>query len=67
MEKWMCIGSLSVAVIFFLLFLADFIVGFPFSNSTPGYDSPFMLVDLGGILSSAIIAYLGWNAYRDVK
>ncbi len=65
MEKWMCIGSIGVAVIFFVLFTADLFVGFPFSGSFK--DSPFLLVDIGGILGTGILAYLGWNAYRDVK
>jgi hypothetical protein len=65
MEKWMCIGSIGVAVIFCLLFLADLFVGFPFSGPFP--DSPFTLVDICGILGTGILAYLGWNAYRDVK
>jgi hypothetical protein len=67
MEKWMCLGSIGVAALLLLLFLADLFTGFPFSNGTPGYDSPFMLLDIGGILAAGAIGYLGWNAWRDVK
>ena len=68
MEKWMCLGSLGVAVVLFALFLLDLIVGFPFSSGTPQNESsPFMLVDIGGIIGCGILGYLGWNAYRDVK
>lgn len=68
MEKWMCLGSLGVAALLFLVFLLDLIAGFPFSSGTPeGESSPFMIVDIGGILASGVLGYLAWNAYRDVK
>ena len=61
MEKWMCIGSIGVAVIFFLLFVFDIFAAFPFGGG------PFLLVDIGGALGAGVLAYLGWNAYRDVR
>jgi hypothetical protein len=68
MEKWLCIGSIGVAVIMFILFLLDLIVGIPFSSAKPpGESSPFILVDIGGLLGAGVVGYLGWNAYRDVK
>lgn len=68
MEKGMCIGSIAVAVLMLVVFLADIIAGWPFSGSTPeGKDSPFLLVDIGGILGSLVVGYLGVNAYRDAK
>jgi len=67
MEKWLCIGSIGVAVLFVLLFLIDFFVGFPFGGGVPGYESPFTLVDIGGLFVAGIVAYQGWNAFRDVR
>jgi hypothetical protein len=68
MEKWMCLGSIGVAVLLLIVFLLDLIAGFPFSSGTPQNESsPFMLVDIGGILGALVVGYLGWNAYRDVK
>jgi len=67
MEKGMCIGSIAIAAILVLLFIADFIIGFPFGHGTAGYDSPYLLVDLGGLFAAGILGYLAWNAYRDVK
>jgi hypothetical protein len=68
MEKWMCLGSIGVAVLLLIVFLLDLFAGVPFSSGTPqGESSPFMLVDIGGILGALVIGYLGWNAYRDVK
>ncbi len=64
----MTLGSIGIASIMFLVFLLDIIIGIPFSSSTPENESsPFLLVDIGGILASLIIAYLGFNAFRDVK
>ena len=67
MEKWMSLGSLAVAVIFILVFIVDLVIGMPFSNGTPGYDSPFMLVDIGGIVGSGMLGYLSWNAFRETR
>ena len=68
MEKVMCLGSIGVAALLLIIFALDLFVGFPFSSSTPaGESSPFMLVDIGGILGALVLGYLGWNAYRDVK
>ncbi len=62
MEKYMCYGALGVAALMFLLFLLDLAVGFPF-----GGGSGFMLADIFGLLAAGIIAYLGWNASKDLK
>jgi hypothetical protein len=67
MEKWMCLGAIGVAVITFLVFTIDLFVGFPFSNGTAGYDSPFGLADGSGMIGAMVLGYLGWNAYRDLK
>jgi uncharacterized integral membrane protein len=67
MEKWMCLGSIGVAVIMLLVFALDMATGMPFSNGKAVGDSPFMLVDIGGIVGGVLLAYLGWNAYRDLR
>lgn len=61
MEKYMCYGALGVAALMFLLFLLDLVAGFPFGGG------PFLLADIFGMLASAIVAYLGYNASRDIK
>ena len=60
MEKWLCWGSMGVAGLLLLLFLLDIITGIPFSKLS-------MFVDILGILACAIVVYLGWNAYRDLR
>ena len=61
MQKWMCLGAIGVAGLALLLCALDLFTGFPFGGSA------FMLADIGGIVSAAVLAYLGWNAYQDVK
>lgn len=61
MEKYMCYGALGVAALMFLLFLLDLVAGFPFGGG------PFLLADIFGMLASAIVAYLGFNAMKDLK
>lgn len=61
MEKGLCYGALGVAVLMLLLFLLDLVAGFPFGGA------PFMVVDIIGIIASGVIAYLAWNATRDLK
>lgn len=61
MEKYMCYGALGVAAVMFLLFLLDLVAGFPFGGGS------FMMADVFGLLASAVVAYLGYNASRDLK
>lgn len=60
MEKWMCYAALGIAALMLLVFLADL-----FSGSVFG--EPFAVVDVFGVLASGIVAYLGYNALKDVK
>ena len=61
MEKYMCYGALGVAAVMALLFLLDLVASFPFGGGA------FMIADIFGVLASAIVAYLGYNALRDLK
>jgi hypothetical protein len=61
MEKYMCYGALGVAALMFLLFLLDLVAGFPFGGGS------FLLADIFGMLTSAVVAYLAYNASRDIK
>lgn len=66
MEKFLCYGSLGVAILMMLIFLLDLIVGFPFSPKDNS-DNPFTFVDIVGFLASGIVAYLAFNASKDLK
>ncbi len=61
MEKYMCYGALGVAAVMFVVFLLDLLTGFPFGGD------PFAVADVFGLLASGIVAYLGYNASRDLK
>ena len=60
MEKGLCWASMGVAGFLLLLFLLDLFTGFPFSKvSTP--------VDVLGVLTSGLVLYLAWDAYKDLR
>ncbi len=61
MDKFLCYGSLGIAFLMILLFLLDLIFKAPFGAG------PFATLDVLGFLASAIVAYLAWNASRDLK
>lgn len=61
MEKGMCYAALGVAAIMLLVFLMDLLTGSPFGGD------PFAVVDVFGIIASALVGYLGFNALKDVK
>ncbi|MFO0799372.1 MAG: hypothetical protein U0804_18035 [Gemmataceae bacterium] len=61
MEKGLCYGALGVAALMLVVFLLDLVAGFPFGGS------PFMLLDILGIVSAGIIGYLAFNASQDLK
>jgi hypothetical protein len=60
MEKWLCWVSMGVAGLLFLLFLLDILVKIPFSQVSS-------TVDILGILTSGLVFYLAWDAYRDLR
>ena len=60
MEKWLCWTSMGVAGFLLLLFALDVVLGFPFSKVS-------MLVDILGILTSGLVLYLAWDAFRDLR
>ena len=61
MEKYMCYGALGVAALMFLVFLLDLLAGFPFGGGS------FAVADVFGLIASAVVGYLGYNASRDIK
>jgi hypothetical protein len=60
MEKWLCFGSMGVAGLLFLLFLLDLIVAVPFGGASMG-------VDIFGILACAVVLYLAYDAFKDLR
>ncbi len=58
MEKGLCWGSLGVAGLMLVLFILDLVTGIPFGGLSNW-------VDIFGILASAVLVYLSWDALRD--
>jgi hypothetical protein len=60
MAKAMSIAGMIVAGLLALIFIADLAVGIPFNRVGT-------MTDVGFLVSSLILAYLSWNAFRDSK
>jgi hypothetical protein len=45
-----------IAVLIFILFLLDFVLGFPFSGASPA-------MDIGFVICSAILGYMSLSAF----
>lgn len=69
MDKALCYGSLAVAILMMIVFLIDLIAGVPFAPKVvdPKDGNPFSFVDVLGFLASGVVAYLAFNASRDLK
>ena len=60
MEKWLCWGSMGGAGLLLLLFLLDISIKIPFGGVN-------RVVDVFGILASAVVLYLAYDASRDLR
>ena len=54
MEKWLCLGSLSVAALMLLIFTLDLFLGIPLGMAAPEGEHPFLEADIFGILASGL-------------
>jgi hypothetical protein len=59
MAKAMSIAGLVVGGLVALIFALDLALGLPFGRQ--------IIMDVGFLLAGGILAYLGWNAMREVK
>ena len=64
--KKMVVGSMVVAGLIALAAIADLVIGIPFSGHESGKTHTF-LMDIMFIVSAAIVGYLSWDAYRDLR
>jgi hypothetical protein len=60
--KKMVIGSMVVAGLVALMAVSDLVLGFPFTGSEHS-----RLMDILFIVAAAIVGYLSWDAYRDLR
>ena len=61
MDKALCYGALGIGALMLLVFLLDLVLKVPFGGAD------FVVGDIFGLLASAIVIYLGYNAARDLK
>ncbi|REJ89644.1 MAG: hypothetical protein DWQ34_19175 [Planctomycetota bacterium] len=64
--KKMVVGSMVVAGLIALAAISDLVIGVPFSGNESGKTHTF-LMDIMFIISAAIVGYLAWDAYRELR
>jgi hypothetical protein len=60
MEKWLCLGAMGVAGLLLLVFVLDLAIQIPFGRLSS-------TVDVCTIIAAALVVYMGWDAYKDIK
>jgi hypothetical protein len=60
MEKWLCWVAMGTAGGLLILFILDLVMQFPFRGLNT-------VVNILGILACALVGYLGWDAYKDLR
>ncbi len=60
MPKALTISAMVIAALLFLLFGLDLAVGIPFGQAS-------VMMDAGVLFSSALLGYMGWSVYREIK
>jgi hypothetical protein len=60
MPKALTISAMVIAGLLFLLFGLDLAVGIPFGQAS-------MMMDVGVVVSSALLGYMSWSVYRELK
>ncbi len=65
MPRLLCLGGLVVAGLVFLLFLLDMIMSLVGMGALFRY--PSLLMDLTFMLCSAILGYLSWMSFKELK
>jgi hypothetical protein len=60
MPKALCIMGMVVGVLLLLVFGLDLAIQFPFRRAS-------MPMDIGGVVSAAILGYVSWTTLREQK
>ncbi len=60
MPKALCILGMAISALLLLVFGLDLATGFPFNAGTP-------MMNIGFIIASAILGYLGWSTLREQR
>jgi threonine/homoserine/homoserine lactone efflux protein len=65
MPKLLCLGGLVVSVIVLVLFLVNLIMGFAGMSGLFNFRS--WLMDIVFIICSALLGYLSWSSFRELR
>ncbi len=60
MEKWFCWGAMGTSGLLLILFVLDLVIKIPFGGLS-------LMVDILSAIGCALVAYLGWDALRDLR
>lgn len=60
MEKWLCLATIAVSGLLILVFALDLALKFPFGGLSA-------TVDILSIIAAALVGYLGWDSYRELR
>jgi hypothetical protein len=60
MEKWLCWASMGISGGLLLLFLLDLLLSFPFGGVSK-------FVDFLAVVACAIVLFLSWDAFKDLR
>lgn len=60
MPKIMTIAGMVIALVVLLLFGLDLALGFPFQGAN-------LIMDIGMVVASVVLAYLSWSAFRELR
>ncbi|PHR96162.1 MAG: hypothetical protein COA78_29055 [Blastopirellula sp.] len=63
MPKALTISGMVIAVLILLLFTLDLALGVPFGRAS----MMMMIMDIVFMVCGAILGYLSWNTYREIK
>ncbi|MCI0639773.1 MAG: hypothetical protein L0Y72_08910 [Gemmataceae bacterium] len=60
MEKYLCWSAMGISGLLLVVFILDFVIGIPFGGLSP-------FVSIVASLACALVFFLGWDAYQDVR
>ena len=60
MEKWLCWGAMGTAGVLLILFVLDLVTKIPFGGLST-------VVDILGAAACGLVAFLGWDASKDLR
>ena len=61
MEKWLCWGATGISGGLLVLFVLDLV-----TSSIP-FGGLSKVVDILGAIACGLVAYLGWDAFKDLR